>query len=500
MEQGRDRFMRLIFIRHGSAEDRNLGKEDRLRDLTQEGMAELRNNVKFLGLYLADFNPVILTSDLNRAVQTAGIIDKYGAYQGVFERPYLGTGDLAAFKTEAGKMADEVILLVGHNPYLEEWVYEITQRIVEFKKAGACEVEITNREDFSGKVNWYLDIGDYKKLIDQEMYEESFREFRQDMENKIEECRGEILKYREIYLAEPEEIESVHKLRVKIRQFRSLIAFFKPLMKKLRYREYQNQLRELAQQCAYLRELDVLKKDWASHYDEFSRNGLTGENFMKILETERSAEQGVLFSILEHPEYARRLNEIFEGIKSAIDLEKGKYLSLDEMVDDVLDAWHDEIEIGYDAIDENNLQIIHALRIKAKKMRYVMEVFGKDKEPSHALQYKEIKRWQEVLGDITDANRNSEAVNEIAQNHPEADIREEIALFNRIQNRNSEKLYADFFGKDKPEETAGAAGELVPQVASGPAQGDTPPGNDSPVENDSPSEADNGSEITSAFE
>ena len=188
-------------------------------------------------------------------------------------------------------------------------------------------------------------------------------------------------------------------------------------MKKLRYREYQNQLRELAQQCAYLRELDVLKKDWASHYDEFSRNGLTGENFMKILETERSAEQGVLFSILEHPEYARRLNEIFEGIKSAIDLEKGKYLSLDEMVDDVLDAWHDEIEIGYDAIDENNSD--HPCLADQSQENALCH--GSLWQGQGTIPCSPIQGDQTLAGspgDITDANRNSEAVNEIRPNHP----------------------------------------------------------------------------------
>lgn len=439
--------MKLIFLRHGIAEDRALGKEDYIRDLTEEGIKELKRNAGFLGLYLKNEEPVILTSGLNRAVQTADIINEYGEYKYIAKKEFLETGDIEELKIEVSDLNENCYVLVGHSPILDQWVYDITENAIDFKKAGACEVEITDTENFLGKVNWYLDIDEYRRLIDRESYSDSFESFKNDIDGKLDEYHNEILNFREIYLKEPEEIESVHKLRVKIRQFRSLITLFKPLMKKKDYKAIQDELRNLAQECAYLRELDVLKKEWAGNIPEFKEHRLTGEEFKAVLEIERDNEQEVLYSILEKPQYAQKLNEILDKIKKAINPGKTRYLSLNEMVDDVLNTWHDEIEEGYDKIDENDLTIIHALRIKAKKMRYVMEVFGKDKDPEHEKQYKEIKRWQEVLGDITDANRNSDAVIEIAQKYPDRNIMEEVDLFVEIQKRNADKLYEDFFNK-----------------------------------------------------
>lgn len=439
--------MKLIFLRHGIAEDRALGKEDYIRDLTVEGIKELKRNAVFLGLYLKEVQPVILTSGLNRAVQTAEILNEYGEYKYIAVKDFLATGDFEELKNDIQTLGENCCVLVGHSPILDQWVYEITENAIEFKKAGACEVEITDAENFFGKVNWYLNINEYRRLIERENYSDSFENFKSEIHTKLDEYHNEILKFREIYLREPEEIESVHKLRVKVRQFRSLITLFKPLMKKRDYKAIQDELRGLAQECAYLRELDVLKKEWAVNITEFKEHGLSGEEFKAVLDIERDEEQEVLYSILEKPQYAQKLNEKLENIKSSINPLKTMYLSLDEMVDDVLNTWHDEIEEGYGKIDENDLTIIHALRIKAKKVRYVMEVFGKDKDPEHEKQYKEIKRWQEVLGDITDANRNSDAVLEIARKYPEREIKEEVDLFVEIQKRNADKLYEDFFNK-----------------------------------------------------
>lgn len=219
-------------------------------------------------------------------------------------------------------------------------------------------------------------------------------------------------------------------------------------------------LRAMAQECAYLRELDVLLEEWQSRREDFLVANLTGEHFQKILQDERKVEQDRLYEVLEKPAFASELTTVEEMLFAAIDTTDTLYLDLDELVRDTLNEWHDQIKAGYEAIDANDLATIHALRIRAKKMRYVMEVFGLNEVEETKEMHREIKRWQEVLGNITDANRNTAAVMEIAEKYPDAPIEEELTVFRKVQEEASHALYEEFFGvgRAEPEEVPTAAG------------------------------------------
>ncbi len=445
--------MKIIFVRHGIAEDRDLGKSDELRELTEEGIHELEFNAGFLQLYLRNEETRIISSPLLRAGQTARILSEAGVGD-VETMDFVSDGEFDKLRQLVLSQPETVFVIVGHAPYLDDWIFAVTNQTIEMKKASAAQIEITDPDTFTGYLTWYLPIGKYNRLIQFGSFEEILKNLESDVEAIIEKYHGIILENREAYLREPEEIESVHKLRVKIRQFRSLVSFFKPLMSKRKHREIQEVLREMAQECAYLRELDVLMKEWTDRKNEFKKAGLTGENFFRIMQEERGIEQERLFAFLEKPDFARELNKVVEQLEKAIDLNETQYLELDEMVEDTLDTWHDEIKAEYDAIDVNDLAIIHALRIRAKKMRYIMEVFELDTAADSKAMYKEIKRWQEVLGNITDANRNSEAVMEIAEKYPDAPIEEELELFKTIEAKEANQLYQEFFGSGDHEKAA----------------------------------------------
>ena len=74
-----------------------------------------------------------------------------------------------------------------------------------------------------------------------------------------------------------------------------------------------------------------------------------------------------------------------------------------------------------------------------------MEIFGLSEVQPIKDHYKDIKRWQETLGELTDANRNSEAVREISAKFPGRPIVQEIEIFTRIQEKRAEELFEEFF-------------------------------------------------------
>lgn len=453
--------MKLLLLRHGIAQDRALEIEDKKRKLTEEGKNNLRRDYPSLALFLRDKKVRVISSGLVRADETAEILKEYLKNIEIEKKEFVGNGDFNALKETFIESMDtyDYLAITGHSPYMEEWLYETTCHDIAVAKGSALEIEITNKEDFSGKLNWYIKPGDFKKLEKFIGKEDLKNEFNEAINNKIDELVEIILKHREIYIEKPEEVESVHKLRVKIRQFRSFVSFLKPMMKKKIYKELQDVLRSMAQECAYLRELDVLIKEWMTHEERYKKEGVSGEEFLKVLKKEREIEEKRLLGVVEKPSFAWDLDKVVETLKNSIDTDKTDYITLDEMLNDTLRQWHDRIKTDYEAIETNNLGIIHALRIKAKKMRYMMEIFGLDKEESTKEMYQEIRKWQEVIGEITDANRNSEAVNEIVKKIEDSEdhsvdwdlMEKEVSIFNDIQRENADELYMEFFGKKSHE-------------------------------------------------
>lgn len=437
--------MKLILIRHGIAEERDPQRPDETRELTARGRRQLETAAVHLAVYLGARPARLITSPLVRARQTAEILSQAGL--GTLEiEEFAGQGDYSALIALLSDATDPVILIVGHSPDLEKWTYELTQTSLSLGKGAALEIEVSETVPPGGRINWHLAVDQYDRLLDFPSVRQRRDQFAAQIDTVVADCLAEILRFREIYLREPGEVESVHKLRVKIRQFRSLVAFFKPLMKKRDQREIQSVLRALAQECAYLREVDVLIQEWASVAPQMLELPTGGEAFLAVLRSERELEQTRLYGVLEKPDFARTLNEIEGQIIAAIDLKGTPYPDLTDMVQATLEQWHHEIQASYEAIASNDLAIIHALRIRAKMQRYLMEIFGYDQADGSKARYKEIRSWQEVLGDLTDANRNSEAVREIALRYPDAPIADEIAQFIQIQSRRSEEIYQKFFG------------------------------------------------------
>lgn len=473
--------MKIILIRHGIAQDRDLALPDGERELTDKGRRQVEAAAGALVSYLLGQTVELISSDLRRALQTAEIFAAAGL-GAVQTRAFAATGELAPLAELVRTTAADCLVIVGHSPHLEDWTHQMTDRILTMQKGAALEIELTDASAMTGRVNWHLPIKKYDRLLDFESVQTRKAQMIQDIRTVINENIEEILSFREIYLREPDEIESVHKLRVRIRQFRSLVSFFKPLMTRKTQKAIQNTLRAMAQECAYLRELDVLIKEWQKVQPEMASFDVSGEVFLDLMHRERGLEARRLTGYLEKPDFAMELRRIQGQIIAAIKPDRTRFMDLAGMVRTTLGQWHQEIQAGYEAIDANDLAVIHALRIRAKKMRYLMEIFDLNESGPGKNDYRQIKGWQEVLGDLTDANRNAEAVREIAEKYPDEPVAVEIEAFIRIQAERSDQLYEDFFGrKDPSAEDSPAADDPAERTLESPADEAVPDAAEDPA-------------------
>lgn len=140
--------MRLLFLRHGVADERRPGLRDFERRLTNEGRAEVRlvaKGLQRLNLALC----TVLSSPYLRARETAEEVAEV-LTPGEPPRlvPELGCGCTFG---DLDRVLDEFepsvrVILVGHEPDLSGMIQEITGGRVRMKKASAALVDLGGRE------------------------------------------------------------------------------------------------------------------------------------------------------------------------------------------------------------------------------------------------------------------------------------------------------------------------------------------------------------------
>ena len=81
---------------------------------------------------------------------------------------------------------------------------------------------------------------------------------RKELARVLREGEETVERRLEDFLADPDDVETVHRLRISIRTLRSLLAFVSPLLKRRRHRILQDDLRSVVIETSRLREYDVL--------------------------------------------------------------------------------------------------------------------------------------------------------------------------------------------------------------------------------------------------
>lgn len=222
---------------------------------------------------------------------------------------------------------------------------------------------------------------------------------------KAEEIEGR----REALFANPEDIETTHRFRTRIRALRSLVAFVKPWQNAEQNAETQALLKEIVGHTSRLRELDVFE-------DQVCSNPGSSPELVKLCKREASAERAKVLKILK----SKRVTKSFER---AMDLAKHvgwkKRYVKNGLPKDVARARFDAMieSVGSDLtnLKLSDEELTHDVRKRAKRARYVAEncddVLGAD-AVSIA---KGMEAHQDSLGDVCDARANIRLISEFLQ-------------------------------------------------------------------------------------
>lgn len=159
--------MNLFLLRHGVAVDRDPESfpDDSLRPLTLKGEERLRVVADAIRTLEVSFD-AILSSPYLRARQTTEIIATALGLRRVmeFRDELTPTGDPKALVRFVNRMqpAPENLLLVGHEPYLSEFLSVLISgqpdAAIDLKKNGFAKIEVAQRLKFGrcATLNWLL--------------------------------------------------------------------------------------------------------------------------------------------------------------------------------------------------------------------------------------------------------------------------------------------------------------------------------------------------------
>ena len=216
--------MRLILIRHGQAEASSADGSDFRRALTPAGRERLENTYPSLARYLnAKSSCEVWTSPKTRALQTAEVLCRYMPDVSPEIKPFLENGDLDAFADaiRSHKHGDTLVI-VGHEPYLSDWVRAMTGLDVHFKKGCGEMLYLPPHAPERAIRIAGIDFDQMKTL---DLFSVPVGV---GIATLIERQHKQIVKARDTFLDDPDDSDALSALRVALRSQYALLEFIEP--------------------------------------------------------------------------------------------------------------------------------------------------------------------------------------------------------------------------------------------------------------------------------
>ena len=203
----------IILVRHGKAQLRLDELPDFERELTEAGVRALKAWLPRAARLLAEEHPrsiELWTSSAVRAWQTADLVadelvDTLGIKElETVEMPCLWTQDLAEFFSAVAECESDVVVAVGHNPFMEDAVAQVCGQAVPLATGAIVAVrvngEFSNGLPSEGRLLWVMqgpEVKRWKAMV--------------DVEGVIAEAVDNVETRREAFFADPQDVEAAHK-------------------------------------------------------------------------------------------------------------------------------------------------------------------------------------------------------------------------------------------------------------------------------------------------
>ena len=145
----------VVLIRHGEAKNKAAGQTDFERALTDAGAAALRAHFpRALSLVDATDKSELWASTALRARQTADIANEALGIQEYRELECMYAQDQAAFLKQLALSCADVVVAVGHIPFMEDMCARLCGQYLGFSTGAAAAVRISDAG--RGRLLWFV--------------------------------------------------------------------------------------------------------------------------------------------------------------------------------------------------------------------------------------------------------------------------------------------------------------------------------------------------------
>jgi len=434
----------LILIRHGKSEPWDSCPDDAQRKLTRGGIKDLEKILPALKSHVSGLKLRLVSSPLLRAVQTAQIIAKYLEIEEIEQLDWIGNGDDEGLRDAyqcPGPAA--VLTLVGHEPHLSAWSRQLCGFTIPFGKGSAVGFCVTSREPLRARPEWML----LPEIIQPQRLSvkcgaAALPQFQKILRFQL--C--EVFQTLQKFLNAPDDPETAHQFRIKIRAFRSVLFFVKPLLDPEQYKTAQDRMRQLMQKTGRLREIDILKSEWMKLLAVYPPLEKRQSVLTAALTSERQQEQAIICG--DTSEMTLAIFEIWEWAENALAPEAADAGQAESDIKTQSFACFTKKRIrnhlkkvvtGLETIDDKDFGAIHALRIQCKRLRYALGILDPLLDLKRTDTAASLRALQDILGGYCDTRRNLSILKELCAQYDSPEMHCESAVLSGYQIRMMEE-------------------------------------------------------------
>lgn len=438
----------IVLVRHGKAQQRTADVQDFTRSLTEAGRRALAATLPEALAPLADLpeyrsgTTEIWSSAAHRAMETAEEVGHVLGISKIEQRKPLFEQHFNEFIDEVREAEADVVVAVGHNPFMDQAAEKLCGVAVPFKTGG---VGIFDISDYTGTpddstLRFFAQgprVSRWKTLV--------------NMEGILSNSASAVATNLDRYLESPEDADAVHDFRVSIRALRSGLAFIEPFQKAEQNRRMQLGLRNVVLQTSRLRELDVLS-------ETISQSQYANDEVADLCAKLRNRENAALLKSIGTKKARKDFLKFLGKFDTIIWKKEVERQGLD--TDDIA-ARFEMMVLAFDAeylkADYRNVKATHRLRKNAKLIRYVSRNFD-DLIGAAAVGMQDAMRdVQDELGALCDARVNCDLLNSLPRKklsdaadtavagmkQEQLDIIEAILLSSELSDEELAALQAD---------------------------------------------------------
>ncbi|MDR3599695.1 MAG: CHAD domain-containing protein [Desulfosporosinus sp.] len=244
---------------------------------------------------------------------------------------------------------------------------------------------------------------------------------------------GLVLTTQSTFLEQPDDPDILHEFRVKLRTFRSLLSFGKPLFNLDVYFEEQANLHKIGDDLTALREIDVLLEEWneitARNYDPLPNLSA----LHTILQEARIKAKDELLLKLNDNKTTPKLLNCWAWLIDSPWQETVVKLTFLEFMEKRLNSWLKEYRKTLKLLDFSDISAVHRFRIRCKKIRYILEGFKPIVKKDFAKVLINIKEQQTTFGSFHDTYQNLIVIRSLLTAHSSKALHYEGGIFTGYQ-------------------------------------------------------------------